>query len=164
MNSSDKNKFVALVKEHQNILHKICHVYCYTKEDKQDLSQEIILQLFKSYDNFQHKSQFSTWMYRVALNTAISKTKRPNLFVDSNEHELFVLSDSEAFSERDEAIVILYKAIGQLNKIEKAIILLWLEEKSYREIADITGLSVKNVSVKLVRAKNRLAEIIKTLW
>jgi RNA polymerase sigma-70 factor, ECF subfamily len=164
MNSSDKNKFVALVKEHQNIIHKICHVYCYTKEDKQDLSQEIILQLYKSYDSFEGKSSFGTWVYRVALNTAITKTKRPNLFVDTEQDELLVLSDSEAFTERDEEIIVLYKAIGKLNKIEKAIILLWLEEKSYQEIADITGLTVKNVSVKLVRAKNRLSQIIKTLW
>jgi len=154
--------FLELIHRHQSIIHKICFVYCNSSHDREDLEQEIILQLWKSYPSFQGKAAFSTWMYRVALNTAINLTRRPGLFIDtSSTHELsYDPSDSYHLSEE---IQILYKAISRLKKIEKALILLWLEEKSYEEIAEVIGITVKHVSVKLVRIKTRLAEIISNL-
>ena len=99
-------------------------------------------------------------MYRVALNTAISLTKKPQLFTNTEEipDRSF---DMEYSMDKSESIMILYRAISQLNKVEKAIILLWLEDKPYEEIADSIGISVKNISVRLVRIKSKLKEFIK---
>jgi RNA polymerase sigma-70 factor (ECF subfamily) len=101
-------------------------------------------------------------MYRVALNTAINQTRKPRLLFDSSSSPELAYDPSESY-QLSEEIQILYKAISCLKKIEKGIILLWLEEKSYEEIADMIGISVKHVSVKLVRIKTRLAEIISNL-
>jgi len=157
-----EKEFILKIQHHQGILHKICFVYAKNKSDKEDLYQEMILQLWKSYPSFKGQAEFSTWMYRVALNTAITFTKKASIFINRKapRSESYDLEKAMDFSED---IRILYKAISQLNKIEKAIILLWLEEKSYTEIAETVGISVKNVSVKLVRIKAKLAEMIKKL-
>jgi len=156
-----EKEFLEQVRKHQNIIHKICFIYCKNKSDKQDLYQEIVLQLWKSYPSFNRRSAFSTWMYRVALNTAISATKKFWFFVDTGGLPEVPFVD-EAMTDLSEDIKLLQKAILQLDKVERAIILLWLENCSYDEIAETTGLSVKNVSVKLVRIKAKLAEILKT--
>lgn len=161
-NTDDKNTFVQLIGAHQNIIHKICHLYCYNSDDKRDLYQEITLQLWKSYASFKGKSTFSTWMYRVALNTAISKIEKRRDFVDIESQHLQILSDQADRLEHNEELRILYTAIGKLSKVEKAVIMLWLEDRGYEEIAEITGLSVKNVSVKLVRIRKKLAQIIES--
>lgn len=161
--SSEKEKeFIARIDQHQGILHKVSMVYAKDPGDKQDLYQEIILQLWKSYPSFRGTSAFSTWMYRVALNTAITLTKKPTLSLEIPKNYSSSL-DWEAEMEASEDVKILYRAISRLNKIEKAIILLWLDEKSYEEIAETIGISLKNVSVKLVRIKKRLAELIEKL-
>ncbi len=158
---TDKH-FLELLHRHQSILNKICFAYCKSQTDREDLQQEIVLQLWKSYPSFQGKSQFSTWMYRVALNTAINRITKPAFFSDSS-HAPDPSHDPEAGYELSEEIQILHRAIAQLRKVDKAIILLWLEELSYKEIADTIGITEKNVSVKIVRVKSRLAEIIKKL-
>ena len=156
-----EGEFIELIQRHQNIIHKICFIYSKNRSDREDLYQEIILQLWKSYPTFGQRSAFSTWMYRVALNTAISATKK---FWFLPETELADIGyEDENMSDMSEDIRILYRGISKLAKVEKAIILLWLESKSYEEIAETTGISVKNVSVKLVRIKARLAEIIKKM-
>ncbi len=154
--------FLELIHRQQSIIHKICFVYCKNKTDREDLQQEIILQLWKSFPSFKENAAFSTWMYRVALNTAINQTRRPGLLIDSSSTSELPYDPSD-FYDLSEEIQILYRAISQLRKVEKAIIILWLEEKSYEEIAEAIGISVKNVSVKLVRIRPRLAEIIKKL-
>ncbi|HPF02444.1 MAG TPA: RNA polymerase sigma factor [Bacteroidales bacterium] len=145
---------------HQGILHKISYVYSGNSHEKEDLYQEIILQLWRSYPSFRGGSTFSTWMYRVALNTAITLTRKPRLFVHTEK-----IPDSsydiEHSMNRSEDVQVMYKAVAHLDKVEKAIILLWLEDKSYEEIADTVGISVKNVSVRLVRIKAKLAGWIK---
>jgi RNA polymerase sigma-70 factor (ECF subfamily) len=154
--------FVTKIQNHQGILHKICFVYLNNKTNKEDLYQEIVLQLWKSYPSFRNESKFSTWMYRVALNTAVTFSKKASFFESNRslESDEYVIEEAVDYSED---IKILYKAISKLNKIEKAIILLWLDEKSYSEISEIVGISEKNVSVKVVRCKKKLAEIIKRL-
>ena len=154
--------FIAKINKHQGIIHKICYVYSNKSIDNEDLYQEVVLQLWKSYPSFKGKSEFSTWMYRVALNTVISLTKKPSLFVSQSKAST-PFYDIEKTMDFSEEVKILYQAISRLKKVEKAIILLWLEEKSYDEISDTIGISVKNVSVKLVRIKNKLAEIIEKL-
>ena len=157
-----EKEFIEQIQKHQGILHKICFVYSISNADKEDLYQEIVLQLWKSYPSYRKEAKFSTWMYRVAINTAITFYKRTTLF----QNHKIQLNDEYAFAEvidYSEDIKILYKSISKLSKIEKAIIMLWLEEKAYSEIAEILGISVKNVSVKLVRSKKKLEQIIKMI-
>jgi RNA polymerase sigma-70 factor (ECF subfamily) len=158
-NERDHQHFLDLVQRHQSIIHKICFVYCNNKADREDLQQEIILQLWKSFLTFHGDAAFSTWMYRVALNTAINQTRRFGLLIDTTTSPEIPYDPSDSYTLSEE-IKILYKAISQLRKVEKAIILLWLEERSYEEIAESMGITVKNVSVKLVRTRARLAELI----
>ena len=157
-----ESEFLSRIGRHQGILHKICFVYSNSRADRDDLYQEIVLQLWKYYSSFKGESEFSTWMYKVALNTAISLTQKPSLFTYSTDEKEIAL-DTEHSMDLNEEIQVLYKAISQLRKVEKAIVLLWLEERSYEEIADTIGITVKSVSVKLVRVKAKLAEIIKKL-
>jgi len=155
-------RFLELIHRHQSILHKICFAYCNKRSDREDLQQEIVLQLWKSYPSFQGNSLFSTWMYRVALNTAINRTTKPGILADSSKVNDLSYDPGDEY-ELSEEIRMLHKAISHLKKIDKAIILLWLEEHSYEEIAESIGITVKNVSVRIVRAKTRLAEIIQKL-
>lgn len=154
-----KKIFSELIEEHQAVIHKITMVYENTWSNREDLFQEICLQLWKAYPNFREDARFSTWMYRVALNTAISNVRRKKGVFS---HEALRESDhaSSDSPEEHENSRYLYKAISKLNRIDKAIILLWLEEKSYAEIAAIMGTSENNVSVKLVRIKRKLEEMI----
>ena len=154
--------FLELIHKHQGIIHKICFVYCKHTADREDLQQEIVLQLWKSFPSFQGNAAFSSWMYRVALNTAINQTRRPGLLFDTSSSPEIPIDPNESF-DLSEEVQVLYRAISQLRKVEKAIILLWLEEKSYEEIAESIGISVKNVSVRLVRIKAKLADVIKKL-
>ena len=159
VNKKKEKEFLQLIEKHQGIIHKTCFIYCRNPADKEDLYQEITLQLWKSFPSFKGQAAFSTWMYRVALNTAITITKKPGMLSDNLEMPV-VSDESDLANELSEEVMILYRAIAHLNKIEKGIILLWLEEKSYSEIAEAFGITVKNVSVKLVRIKSQLAEII----
>jgi RNA polymerase sigma-70 factor (ECF subfamily) len=148
--------FVDMIEEHQDIIHKISFFYSDHEEDRKDLEQEIIYQLWKSYPSFKNRSQFTTWMYRVALNTAIldlrNRKNRPeNIRITG---QLLNLPDQTETD--DESVLVLFKAIEQLAKVDRALILLYLENKSYEEIASIIGLTSKNVSVKLVRIKEKL--------
>lgn len=153
-------EFLDELAKHQGIIHKVCFIYSNNNLEKEDLYQEVILQLWKSFSSFKHQSSFATWMYRVALNTALSLTKKPRLFVKT---EYFPDSsyEIEHLMNKSEDVKIMYKAISYLNKVEKAIILLWLEDKSYEEISDAIGMSVKNISVRLVRIKAKLIKMIK---
>lgn len=156
------NEFLKLISVNQGIIYKICNVYANSREDKDDLKQEIILQLWKSYSGFQSKSKFSTWMYRIAFNTAITNIRK------SKQHPIIeALSGTEvSFPEKKDIDYVnddvnqLYKAIANLKDVEKAIVMLYLEEKSYKEIGEIIGISEKNVSVKLVRLKDKLKKLM----
>lgn len=148
-----------MIQKNQRIIHKITIIYANSSADREDLFQEICLQLWKSYPGFREEAQFSTWIYRVALNTAISnirKSKNSLSFEPLRETDRI----PDESSDETEQVKLLYSAISKLNRIEKAIILLWLEEKNYEEIASIMGTSKTNVSVKLVRIKRKLEEMI----
>lgn len=148
--------------ENIGILHKICNVYCNNAEEKRDMMQEITFQLWKAFPLFREQSKFSTWMYRIAFNTAVSnirKSKRHPIIEALSDQQQEVV-DREDIPSLDEKINSLYKAISLLNEIEKGIILLYLEKRSYAEIGEITGLSEKNVSVKIVRIKAKLKKLM----
>ena len=155
----NKKAFSGLIEENQAVIHKITMVYENTWTNREDLFQEICLQLWKAYPNFREEAKFSTWMYRVALNTAISdvrKKKRLFSFESLRESDHASLEPSEDHENTRH----LYRAISKLNRIDKAVILLWLEEKNYEEIAAIIGTSKNNISVKLVRIKRKLEGMI----
>jgi len=155
----NKKVFSELIEKHQSIIHKISRVYENSRADREDLFQEICLQLWKSYPNFREEAKFSTWMYRVALNTAISNIRKSkkNLAFEPLRETDRIPDDSNIEKEN---VQLLYRTISKLNRIDKAIILLWLEEKNYEEIATIMGTTKTNVSVKLVRIKRKLEELV----
>lgn len=162
-NRVDETEFVALIEKYQNIIHKICRVYFSTAEEREDMFQEVVLQLWKSYPKFRKESKFSTWLYRVALNTAlihVNKNKKKPQHDSLTHQDHFIGENQGNKLEQKEEVRNLYKAIGKLSNIEKAIILLYLEEKSYEEIADIVGITLNHVGVKINRIKTKLEKII----
>ena len=157
-------EFSRRVKESQGIIHKVSRMYCDNEEHRKDLFQEILIQLWKSYPSFRGDSKFSTWMYRVAINVAIQdlrKTKKEQrLFFQTNQ---FKDTSEEKKSEmQNEKLKLMYAAISKLNKVEKAIVMLHLDEKTNEEIADIVGITQNYVRVKMNRIKTKLSKTVKT--
>ena len=158
----DKDDFLELVQQNINIIHKVCNIYCYKKAYWEDTYQEIVYNLWKSYPSFRKESQFTTWMYRVALNTALSQNRKEKKNLPVIEPAIRDTEDSKADADEEQKkIDLLHSAIDSLRQIDKAIVLLWLEKKSYAEISVVTGLSESNVSVRLVRIKEKLKTILK---
>lgn len=158
-------EFVDLISQHQGIIHKVCSMYCKQEDVKADLFQEIVLQLWRAFDSYQGKAKITTWMYRVALNTAISGFRK-----QKRKPEHFTISDREMEIPQIESKVdlteetkLLYQAIGQLSEVEKGIIMLYLEEHSYDEIAEIIGITRTHVGVKINRIKTKLRKIMTPL-
>lgn len=148
------------VTESIGIIHKVCRMYCDDDEHRKDLFQEVLIQLWKSYPSFRGDSKFSSWMYRVALNVAIQDfrkvKKRKMLFFQTNEFKESLDVNSSSFE--DEKLKKMYHAISGLNKIEKAIIMLYLEGESNEEIAKIVGITQNYVRVKMNRIKIKLSQ------
>lgn len=154
-------EFLNRIEVHKGILHKVSKMYMDNRDDQQDLFQEIICQLWKSYDTFRNESQFSTWMYRVAINTAIVFFKKEKRKVPTNEITSENIREIDDDSDLKELqINHFYTAVNQLDKIEKALIFYQLEGYSHREIGESMGISEGNARVKLNRTKNKLKEII----
>ena len=152
----DKAYFVEMVYTHIRILYKICALYA-AEEDRDDLKQEIIYQLWKSYPSYRGDSKFQSWMYRVALNTAMLGLRSRKLkYTRLHEHEMEIPDDLSEDQEADFRVRQLYKQISKLNDLDKTIIFLYLEQCSYEEIAEITGITTKNVSVRLVRIREKI--------
>ncbi len=159
----DKKAFVAIIKENEGIIYKITRVYTDTGEDQKDLYQDVVYQLWKAFDSFKGHSKISTWIYRITLNTAIAylnKSKRRVKQVRLNFELLNPIDKKDTLTE--ERLTALYAMIKQLNVIEKGIIVLFLEGKSYQEIATITGFSSSNVGTRLSRIKTKLKKTLKT--
>lgn len=157
-----EQEFLATINKHKGILYKVSRMYFDKLEDQQDLFQEIILQLWKSLDSFKGKSEFSSWMYRVALNTAIVFFKKENRKPDKyTSLKMEPMAPEDYNNEKDQQLVYFYKAVKQLNKIEKALILQFIEGFSGKEMAENLGLSEANVRVKVNRTKHKLKDLIK---
>ena len=157
-----EHKFVTNLEKHQNIVHKICRMYTNDPHSHNDLFQEITIQLWKAYPKFRGESKFSTWMYRVALNTAITlfrKSKR-SIRTHSIEEVSFKIKAEEYDHETEQYLRLLYKAIKELNDIDKALVFLYLENQSYREISETLGITEVNARVKMNRVKTKLKNII----
>ena len=163
--STKEARFLQQVEAHRGILYKICRIYQDNPADQHDLLQEIMLQLWLSYDSFRGDSQFSSWMYRVAFNTAIvffkKEKRRQDTFVTAPNNQL--PEELQPVRDKGEQLKIFYRAVQKLNKVEKALIFLYMEGQSGKEIAAILGITPLNVRVRLGRTKDKLKYIIKTL-
>jgi RNA polymerase sigma factor (sigma-70 family) len=157
-----EQEFLNRIESHKGILYKVSKMYMDNSDDQEDLFQEIVCQLWKSYESFRNESQFSTWMYRVAVNTAIVFLKKEKRKVDRYEIASENVKEDEGDSHiKESQLDHFYKAVQKLEKIDKAIIFYQLEGFSHKEIGDNLGISEGNARVKLNRAKEKLKEIIK---
>lgn len=156
----DPAELLQKIQDNQGIIYKICNSYCNNKNDREDLGQEIVYQLLKSYQSFNPEFKFSTWMYRVALNVAISfyrKTKKGSIVKLVEQHE--DKGDNDEHSALlENNINILQQFINALKELDKALMILYLESKNYKEIAEILGITETNVATKISRIKEQLKQ------
>lgn len=156
MNSKEQ-EFSQLINDNQGLIIKVSRLYTNTLEDEQDLFQEIVLQLWRSYDTFKGQSKISTWMYRVALNTAITlfrkKTKSPKT---DELHDFHYQGFDEIDDEKQQQISLLYKVIKMLPKVERAIVMMYLDDLPYKDISENLGITEVNARVKMNRLKKTL--------
>ncbi|MEO5889828.1 MAG: sigma-70 family RNA polymerase sigma factor [Ferruginibacter sp.] len=164
MHQKEKEKeFELLIKQHELLIFKVCAMYASEAGDRQDLFQEIVIQLWKAFKNFRGESKFSTWLYRVAINTAITRSRKEKKFIDLYDPASMPvqISDVNNSIEQEEQLQQLYLSIGQLNEIEKAITMLYLEDRSYEEMSNILGISEGTLRVKMNRIKEKLRQMTK---
>ena len=162
MGSSLEKSFVQQLQENQNLIHKICRLYTNDEDAHKDLFQEITIQLWKAFPQFRGESKFTTWAYRVALNTAITLYRKKTRTISTIEFNstLHKVNQEEYNYEEEEHIKLLYQAVQQLNDIEKALVFMYLEDKDYTEIAETLGISEVNARVKMNRIKGKLKKIL----
>ncbi|OUJ71021.1 RNA polymerase sigma factor [Hymenobacter crusticola] len=154
--------FLSTLNPHLGLVYRVCRLYCRDADDRQDLQQEILYQLWKAYPSFQGTARFSTWLYRVALNTALTYERQRRRRPAAEPLNDWVLELAAPLSAPEtEQVQVLYAAIEQLSAVDKAVVLLYLEEQTYAQIAEVTGLTVNHVSVRLVRIKKKLEHALK---
>ncbi|MBT8324413.1 MAG: sigma-70 family RNA polymerase sigma factor [Winogradskyella sp.] len=162
MDKELEHSFIEQMQKHQNIVHKVCRLYTNNQDAHNDLFQEITIQLWKAYPKFRGDSKFSTWMYRVGLNTAITlyrKSKR-RIKTEAFDALQYKIKSTEYDDTEEQQLKLLYDAVHQLNDIEKALVFLYLEDKDYREISAALGISEVNARVKMNRVKKKLRTIL----
>lgn len=159
MNNADHEKaFIEMIRNNERIIYKVCSFYISDEFPIADLYQEVVCNLWSAYPKFRNESSVSTWIYRIALNTCITGIRKDMRRPKGTPVSMLrdVISEPETLSEQ---IREMYDYIHQLKTMERAVVLLYLEEKSYQEIADITGLTVSNVATKLKRSKEKLKQM-----
>lgn len=161
MTESVNSVFVQKVNENLDIARKVSRIYFDNVYEREDVQQEMMYQLWRSYKSFDGRSKFSTWMYRVCLNTALTYRRNSRRRIAESLTELHENIPDSNPENKEEAFNLLFKAISTLSPVNKAIVLLYLEDMSYEEIASITGLTKSNVSVRLVRIKKELETLLK---
>ena len=159
----EEKEFESHIEQHELLLHKVCCMYAYNNTDRQDLFQEIVIQLWKAFPNFKADAKISTWMYRIAINTAITGLRKKKDFITSYEPGSVPehAADETTALQKEEQIKELYNAIDKLNQVEKAIVMLYMEDRSYEEMEDILGLNQGNLRVKMNRIKDKLRQMTK---
>jgi RNA polymerase sigma-70 factor (ECF subfamily) len=157
-----EHKFVTELEDNQNIVHKVCSLYTNNRDAHNDLFQEITIQLWKAYPKFRRESKFSTWMYRVALNTAITLYRKSKKQVRTQDYSDFIykIKSDEYDQTQEQQLKLMYNALKQLGDIDKALVFLYLEDKDYGEISDTLGISEVNARVKMNRIKKKLRTIV----
>ena len=152
-----ETKFVQIIRENEGIIYKVSSIYAQAKEDRLDLYQEIVLQLWKAWKKYRGEAKVSTWMYRVAMNTGITYIRKQKKRAKQVELDAQLLNQGENLDPAlEERMNLLYRHIEGLGKLDKGLILLYLEDRNYEEIAEITGLSKSNVGTRLSRIKQKL--------
>lgn len=154
--------FLEQVNEQQGILHKVCRIYRDTDQDREDLFQDMLYQLWKAWPSFQGRSKLSTWIYRIALSTAVARYRKKSLPIETGVDALAAIDRAAAKPEPQpsESLSRLRAAIQLLTPIEKAIITLYLEEQSYREMSEILDLTENHIGVKINRIKTKLKKLL----
>ena len=157
-----EHRFVTQLEQNQNIVHKICRLYTNDSDGHNDLFQEITIQLWRAYPKFRGDSKFSTWMYRVALNTAITLYRKSKRRVITQDFEgvSFKIKAQEYDDTTEQQLKLMYAAVKDLNDIDKALVFLYLEDKNYKEIAATLGISEVNARVKMNRIKGKLRKVL----
>jgi RNA polymerase sigma factor (sigma-70 family) len=153
--------FLSFIEANKGIIYKVSNSYCKVREDRKDLVQEIILQLWKSFDNYNEQYKHSTWVYRIALNVAISFYRKENTrkeISNSFPEGIFNIVDLKEDNTIEAGVNFLQQFIAELKELDKALMLLYLEEKSHKEIAEIIGITETNVATKISRIKNILKQ------
>lgn len=153
--------FLSVIETNKGIIYKVANSYCKAPEDRKDLVQEIVLKLWKSFDSYEEQYKHSTWIYRIALNTAISfyrKEKTRKEISNPFSEGLFNIADFEDKKQKEESVLFLNQFIAELKELDKALMLLYLEEKSHKEMAEIIGITETNVATKIGRIKNILKQ------
>ena len=158
MPTSSENEFVRLIQQHSGIIYKIINLYVDDEEDKRDLHQEILLQAWKSYERFKGNSSFATWLYKVSLNTVLTFNKKVKKYSELQVNDTVTVENT---TDKKEQSALLYYLVRQLNEVDRMIMTLHLEGYKNLEIADITGLKVNHINVKLHRLKNQIIEQLK---
>lgn len=153
-----QEQFLELIQENIGIIHKVCHMYCHSAQDRQDLFQEISAQLWKAFPKFRNEARISTWMYRISLNTAISdfRKQRRRISIVSGLPDNSTDIHEYSYREQQERLAMLQQAVNHLSDIEKAIVILYLEEKNYQEMEEVLGISQSTLRVKMNRIKEKL--------
>ena len=163
MTTPEQERFQSLIEEHKKILYKVCRSYCRNPGDRDDLAQEIVIQLWRSFRAFDHRVKFSTWMYRIALNVAISFYRRESVrkrhLVPRSERLLEVAGEPAGQSPE---VQLLYDWIERLDPLHKALVILYLDGNSYVEMAGILGISETNVATKISRLKHAMRQELGT--
>jgi RNA polymerase sigma-70 factor (ECF subfamily) len=155
---ASEKEFISLLNQHQKIIYKVCNLYMDKHADREDLFQEITLQAWKAYGNFRGDAKFSTWLYRVSLNTAITFYRKDKRKPDLISTDLLPESTETSDDPIEEQVKAMYAAIGELTKIDKAIVMLYLEDYPYTDIGEMMGITANNVAVKMNRIKGKLKE------
>lgn len=163
--SDRKQAFVQMMEEHKKLIYKVSAMYCPQTEDRQDLMQEMAIQLWNALPSYNEQYKLSTWLYRVILNTAISyyrKSQRRSEIVSSTDESIISLAEEPRNEALEENLVRLQQFIQQLGKFNKALVILYLDGNSYQEIATILGISQTNVATKISRIKQQLKKKFST--
>ena len=166
MHSEKSDIFLSVIETNKGIIYKVANAYCIHAEDRKDLIQEIIVQLWKSFDRYNDQYKYTTWMYRIALNVAISFYRKENSrkkLTDPFPDNILDLVDDNAITETDKNIGHLKQFIAGLKELDKALMLLYLEEKTHKEIGEITGISETNVATRIGRIKKILKQKFSTI-
>lgn len=159
-NQQRKDAFTELIAGNEALIWKICRLYGQTEQDKQDLFQEIMVQTWKSFDQFRGDAKFSTWLYQVSINTALSGIRKKKRMIPVVQRDVMPEITDFSSPPEDEQLQQLYHAIAKLNGVEKALTLLYLEDRSYKEMEVILGVSESTLRVKMTRVKEKLRQLI----
>jgi len=159
--NNSQQQFTGIIEKHKSLLFKVTNMYCRNAEDRKDLLQEIVLQLWRSFNNYNNAYQLSTWMYRVALNVSISfyrKQSKHRERVSPWNETIIEWPDEPVNTETEANLKLLHQFIRDLKELDRALMLLYLEEKTHREMAEILGITETNVATKVGRIKEKLRE------